>query len=129
MTTDPLDQFAPWPTTEDEATAEAMIAYSLVRGQASDASLQWGLGDRERQVLRMVSHFGTASLLAAFKEANPLSADTAARRLWRRLNDGGVISELNWQWLTELGIDPDEVSQVARDAFAARTPVSEGEPS
>lgn len=120
MSTDPLDEFAPWPTTEDKATADAMIAYSLVRGQASDAALQWGLGDRERQVIRMVSHFSVASLLTAFRDANPDAADDAARRLWSRLNDGGVISELTWEWLTERGIGPGDVSQVARDAFVGR---------
>lgn len=117
---DQLDQFAAWPKNEEEATAEAMIRYSLVRAHAADVCMSWSQGDLERQTVRLLCNFTAASLLRDLADSCLAEADAAAARLWRNYEDGGIISELNWQWLTDAGIDPDAIKRATLDAMAAR---------
>lgn len=118
-----LDDLAPWPTTEQEATADALIKSLAVQAYARNVRIEWP-GTEDKVKLAAYSHsigilvneYGVIALLRFLKEFHKDVADDAARDLWLDWQDGGVIPELLWDWLTEYKIDPDKVEEIAKAA-------------
>ena len=123
-----LDEFAPWPETEEDVTAEALAKHLAVSAQARigqiDDLMQDGSEAGQRLYMTtiglFVNEYGTVralrALIGVFVDA-PHHADEVARDLWRDWNDGGSMGERLWHWLSEdYGIDPDEVTEAARQS-------------
>ncbi|HET8661121.1 MAG TPA: hypothetical protein VFM55_19255 [Micromonosporaceae bacterium] len=118
MKTDPLAAFAAWPTTAEEATAEALIRYAAVRAYAALALIHAG-HDVPRQQVRAVQYVAIATLLSEM-HSEPARADVAARHLWARLGDGADLAPHLHAWVGVFGIDPEEVARAAVEAYEAR---------
>lgn len=126
MKTDPLAAFAAWPTTAEEATAEALIRYAAVRAQGAYALLLTGRDDA-RQATRVTQYVTMTQLLRALNAADPERADRTARLLWSRLGDGSDVPAVIEWWLIDAGIDADDVAKAAVDAYEARTAAAAAE--
>lgn len=116
---DPLDRFAPRPPSADEATADALIRYALVRAEAARALWSADL-DADRQFAKFTGHYVLAFGLGSLKAADPAFADNAARRLWAALSDGGMCEEAVYAGLVAEGLDPDEIARAAVEAYRTR---------
>jgi hypothetical protein len=119
MKPDPLDAYAPRPTSPDDATAAAMIRYVLVHAEGARALWVRDL-DAPRQMVRYSGLVATAVLLRHLRDVDPGAADEAARRLWLALSGAGSETHPA-RWLRDEGLDPDEIARVAVDAYRART--------
>lgn len=113
------DAIAPYPTTEDEATAAAMIAASSVLGCLHNEANQHA-GDDEmwRHIAMVVESFTTAYLLEQLRTHTPDVADAAARGLWAALADGSDLAEFMAELARARGID---VAGVIRPASGSET--------
>lgn len=116
-----LNNLAPYPRTEDAATAEAMAKSLAVRTQANFVralDLPPGHPDERAAFNALVSNFAIVYLLRALAEHAPERADEAARGLWSEWEAGDGIGEWAWEWLTEWGIDPEQVRAITEAAMA-----------
>ncbi len=90
--------------------------------------LQLILGGRVvQQNRRTVS--GKAAVLRALREVDPARADLVARDLWEGWEAGHIPGMEVWEWLTEAGVDPEQVADVYRHRaarIAAETGTTEG---
>jgi hypothetical protein len=118
-----LDDLAPYPTTDAEATADAMAHWltlsAFVRHHADvhPARLAWeAAGDADRDRLRdaymlaqqtFVAEYALAFLL---REVPMSQADRLAREVWKAF-DGDAESAVGdlADWLGEEGVDPHQV--------------------
>jgi len=115
MSTNPLNDIAPYPRSVDEVTA-----YSLGRHLAVQAWVQrthrrtaTSGTDWEWSTSEIVNLFAIVWLLRALQAVAPETADEAAKDLWLAWEDGGAVREWLWSWLTAAGIDPGQVTAVA----------------
>jgi hypothetical protein len=128
-----LNDFAPYPTYDRDAekVVPEVTADNLARNMAVFAQSQITAVDllsvdhteegkrqyRDRVSILMQT-FGVAFLLRALgEETSQGMADEVAGNLWECWQDGVSVHELLWEWLTEYGIDPAEVSKVAAEAW------------
>jgi hypothetical protein len=109
-----LDDIAPYPNTEQEATAEAMIRYLLVQAQATWHRALAVDPDAEDAKLGDAAHlYSVASLLGVFRHLNPRAGNEVSRELWATWEDPPSIGISIWDDLKQLGIDPDQVNRIA----------------
>lgn len=119
----PLDELAPWPRSEDEVTAESLARHLTV--QAQKHRLQAKAAARQiecRECATAVSSkagsdltdvYGLVKALKALQAVAPATADEVARDLWADWHDGGALGEWLHAWLVGFGIDPARVDAVA----------------
>ena len=118
----PLNDFAPYPTREQDVTAT-----SLARNLTVVAQLNWQRmldteksDDTRAATNLMVNLFGIVKVLKALQSVAPATADEVARDLWSDWEDGGAVGEWLHAWLRGFGIDPERVnataSELMRDA-------------
>lgn len=125
----PLDQYAPWPDTAEDATAEALMRASLVRARAAIALWEADL-DAPRQLAYALGHYATARLLhelIRLEESeiiNIRAVDRMARNLWEDLADGGAVLDSIDARLALAGINADDVARSAVGAYERRSAVS-----
>ncbi|MER6942535.1 hypothetical protein ABT294_00805 [Nonomuraea sp. NPDC000554] len=128
----PLDQIAPYPKSEEEATAEAMAKHYAAFVQMHYHRAMNLLHHKEqpekyRLSLNQVTQgYGVLYLLRELEErAGTKQADEVARLLWQEWDSGAGIGYDLWAWLKEYGIDPEAVNKVAVEATAkeVKTPV------
>lgn len=108
MSTDPNT----YPETMTEATADRMTRHAVTVGiqhanLTSDYISRDDADGRELFVLNIksiITYYGIAALLRAFREAAPEAADQAARDLWYAWEDGGTPAEFLDEWAQEYGI-------------------------
>lgn len=120
MTNNPLDEFAPYPQTEDEVTAETLARSLTVQAQVNVHRMLTSVtGDGiAASANRVVDVFSTVKLLRALQAVAPDNvADQVARELWADLHDGTAVHERLGEWLTGYGIDPEAVNRAADDAM------------
>lgn len=113
-----LNDLAPYPQTEDAATAEAMAKNHAVRTQANFVralDLPSGHPDEKSAFNTLVSNFAIVYLLRALAEHAPDHADEVARGLWSEWNAGDSLGEWTWEWLTGWGIDPNQVNRIVEE--------------
>lgn len=115
MSTNPLNDIAPYPRSVDEVTA-----YSLGRHLAVQAWVQrthrrtaTSGTDWEWSTSEIVNLFAIVWLLRALQAVAPETADEAAKDLWLAWEDGGALGEWLHAWLVGFGIDPARVDAVA----------------
>lgn len=110
-----LDAIAPYPDTEANATADAMIRHLLVHAQATwHRALSAGCDPEEADLFPAAYLYGLASLLDTLRHYGPPHvADETARELWAAWEHPPGIGEAIWDDLEALGIDPAQVNQAA----------------
>lgn len=121
----PLDEIAPYPTSEEEVTAEAMIKHWLAFAQMHQHRLHHILATDDPRWMESIGHitsyYGMARLLRELvKHAGVDVADAAARELWLDWEAGDSVGEWTWEWLVEYGIDPEAVNRVTQEAHDRR---------
>lgn len=123
-----------WPQHRSEVTASRLaLTYAaetlrrerrLIGGPLDDLT---GLPPRPQQapeqrrqadavgdlIASMSASFGVALLLRRFAEVAPSAATRAARELWDHLNAGDAHGEQAWEWLTDAGVDPEQIGAEA----------------
>lgn len=112
MTTNPLNNLAPYPRSVDDVTADSLGRYLAVQAWAHHTHRPT---DREQTAAETADLFGLAWLLRTLKVVAPETADEAAKDLWLAWEDGGAVREWLWTWLIGAGIDPEEVTAAATD--------------
>jgi hypothetical protein len=68
---------------------------------------------RATAIGEVVDLYGIVALLRALSEHAPAHADTA-QGLWRDGEDGSEINDWLWEWLTDYGYDPDQITQITQ---------------
>lgn len=114
MTT--LDDFAPYPAHPDDATAEGLARALAVRAQADFArarTMDPADPGHSGTVTRMIKTVGIVRLLRALAQHAPGQADEIAAQLWAQWDTATGYGESLADWLTEYGIDPAAVNEVA----------------
>ena len=113
----PLNDVAPYPRTEQDATADA-----LARNLTVVAQMNWRrmldtekAEDTRAATNLMVNLFGIVKVLKALQAVAPATADEVARDLWSDWEDGGAVGEWLHSWLRDFGIDPEQVNAAATE--------------
>lgn len=115
-----LDKIAPYPRSENEASAEAMA-----RSYLSYAQLNYRLSidhpdsdARQRATLAFVSYYSLGFVLRELEErAGSGQADQVARTLWEDLNAPQVLGPAVWEWLIEeYHVDVAAINEIAKRA-------------
>jgi hypothetical protein len=131
--TNVIEQFAPYPKTEDEATAEAIYRYLLVAAQVTCLArvrpfTMPGRPDDPEQhlaaVAQFISEWSTLHLMRHLLghgqpqdgDGPDASPDEVARDMWIGWEDGGGPAEALWEWLEEAGFDPEAIDEAYRKA-------------
>lgn len=122
----PLNDLAPCPRSEDEATAEAiakhLTAQAFLTGgatfKAAREAFKPGVETDPAKVsaygeaaARLTDQFSTVYLLRALGEHVPDKLDEIVRGLWECWRDGGVMPELLYDWVEAWGISPHDLEQ------------------
>lgn len=103
---------APYPTSADEVTAESLVRHLAVQAYRTNARIMTASGIDRNEMARFVYEFGCVFLLReALAHLGPVDADEVARQLWEIWDDGSSLGEFLHEWLTEFGIDPEQVTQ------------------
>lgn len=122
MSTNPLNELAPYPRTVEEVTAESLSRHLTVTAWAHRTHRKTAISstDREWATSEIVSNFGIVSVLRALQAVDEVKADEAAKGLWSAWDDGAAVGEWLHAWLTGFGIAPELVdaaaSNLMRDA-------------
>lgn len=126
-----LNTIAPYPQTEETATAEAiakhLTAQAFLTGghtyETGKEALAPG-ADPEKvrayteTLARLTDQFSAVYLLRALGQFAPDKVDEVARGLWECWRDGGVMPELLYDWLEAYGDDPSEFEKAAEGEAA-----------
>lgn len=110
MTT--LNDIAPWPT-EDDVTADGLARALTVRAYARSEWAKANVADPFAHSIAIESvqaDYATVSLLRTLAGVDEVTANAAARHLWRTWRDGDATVEYLWCGLVDLRIDPDKVA-------------------
>lgn len=120
-----IKKIAPYPTTEDEATAQAVYRHLLVAAQLNYlhrvAPFTRPDGPRDPAahmdaLSRFVAEWSTLHLLRGllglpYTDGTPMPADPdgVVRDMWGAWDDGSDMAPALWEWLEQAGIDPEEI--------------------
>ena len=133
MSTNPLTEFAPYPLTEESATADAiakfLTAQAFLAGGATFKAAREAFkpgteADPEKvraygeAAAKLTDQFSTVYLLRALGQYVPDKIDEIARGLWECWREGGVMPELLYDWVEAWGIDPHELEDAAKKEAA-----------
>ena len=129
-----LNKLAPYPTREQDVTADALARVMAVTGQGDNARIFPTMYARDNAegtpefvamdlihamtMAGAVQSYTIVHLLRTLQEIAPDKADEVAKDVWNAWEDGGAIGEWLYEWLTEYGIDPAAVADIARQAMA-----------
>lgn len=127
-----LDDLAPWPATEDQVTAAAVLrhltvaasvhehdTHTLARNALTPGAAAEDVAAYVDAVRQLKARFGLVFLLRQIQQQSSQTwADDVARHLWSLWQDGGCIPEFLWDWLAEHGIDPKTVAALTEGEAA-----------
>jgi hypothetical protein len=116
-----INEFAPYPQREEDVTADSIARSTAVSAFARQQLIDEYMHDNTARGKRLymteigtlVNQYGVAYLLRELAEVDPERADKAAKRLHGDWEDGGSVAEWLWHWLSEYGIDPEQVNRAA----------------
>jgi hypothetical protein len=102
---------APYPIDAEDVTADGLAKHLAVSAQRRFRA-NMDAPDLDRTALNLfVKEWAVIYLLREMEErAGVKVADDVARALWESWNDGSHLGEMLWEWLTEYGINPEEVA-------------------
>ncbi|WP_329521198.1 hypothetical protein [Spirillospora sp. NBC_01491] len=124
MSTSPLNELAPYPRTEAEVTADALVRNLAVWAYANRSRRRAATtaAERDAATAEIVNLYGIVKVLRALQTLAPDAADEVARGVWRDWEDGAAVDEWLSLWLAGYGIEPSAVDDAAKiivDAEAA----------
>lgn len=106
---------APWPTTPEQVTADALIRHYAAQGTRDAAARAY---ERQHGTIgsdRWYAHFlgeqlahHTVHLLATLRDHSVEAADSAARELWLS-TEPNETDEHIWAAASALGLDPQRI--------------------
>lgn len=123
-----------WPQCEEDATADALIVHGArlaVTMRASTDLLMRKAFDTDKEspeyrpamsayidgLTSMIAESQVVIALVELQKESRERADHIARRLWDLTEDGGVLPELMWEYLTDRGIDAEAIwARAEKDA-------------
>lgn len=128
-----------WPERAEDATADALIVHGARLALAWEAetrplsrrAFKMAKDDPERpEALRryvdataaMIAEAQVTAALVAIQEVSREQADEVARRLWHYTDDGGLLSELMFDYLDARGISSETVWEAAQQDAASHVP-------
>lgn len=114
--TTPAD-LAPWPKTEAEVTADSLARFLAVRAYARAEWAKANVDDSHAHHLAsdaIAADLATVVLLEALSHVDEDQATLVAQSMWHVWKDGGEVREGLWWRLRDYGIDPEQISQLAR---------------
>jgi hypothetical protein len=135
--------YTPWPESEENATADAMIVHAAAGALAESARAEVAYREyaaktagtpaaREAarrwmsMLAQMIASTQIATALVETQKVDRGRADALAALLWVLTEDGGAIHELPWEYLEARGIDPqvivEEANAAAKRAVAPDAP-------
>lgn len=124
-----------WPKTEDGATADALILHgarvSMAMRAATDARFSaWSSSEKGTDeytatlkeyldsMSAMIAESQVVIALVEVQKRDTAEADALARRLYDLTEDGGVLQELMWDYLSARGVDAQAVWDAAEVDYA-----------
>jgi hypothetical protein len=132
MSTNPLNDIAPWPQSEDGAndetilqslTTDAYAAYCRARmagrrAFAGKAKNPEAVAEYAGTLHTLAGWFLSAFLLRSLRDGADVEETT--QQVWRFLGDEGLdMGEFLFDWLVEHGIDPKQVEQAVTEGEVA----------
>ena len=141
MTENLIEKFAPYPKTEEEATAQNVYrcllvgAYVTYVSRVQPFTVPGGPKDPNAHIeaiAQFIAEWSTLHLmrnLLGYKypvDPQATTPDEVARDMWIGWEDGGGPAEALWEWLVEAGFAPEEIEKAYEAALA--TPTTRGEP-
>jgi hypothetical protein len=128
------EEAAPWPS-EVSATADDLIkhfAASVLIEHARSEPVMHAYMDAEKgdpehgrlarewmlSIIAMIGAAHTAHALIFIRKHSPALADALARELVEYTEDGGLYTELAWDWLEERHVDPQRIITEFETALA-----------
>jgi hypothetical protein len=105
-------KLAPYPASSADATADNLAAHLAVAAQRLYLK-NMDAADLDRTAMSLfVQEWAVVFLLREVQErAGTHIADALARELWEAWGDGSHLGECLWEWLTEYGISPEEITR------------------
>ena len=137
------DRFAPYPRSEEEATAQNVYRHLLVAAQITWLSRvrpftkRGGPTDTQQHMAAIecfLAEWSTLHLLRhmlgfkypdGFPQAT--TPDEVARDMWIGWEDGGGPAEALYEWLEEAGFDPEAIEKAYDEAMASLAAADGGE--
>jgi hypothetical protein len=124
-TTPTLDELAPYPKTNQEATAEALIKYLAVHAYATSVTTTSPPGGASKEAMRIwwlemsavTAEYAVLALLEFLQDFHRDVADDAAREVWSMWEAGEMGGDI-WSWLHARKIDPEVVERAAKESVA-----------
>lgn len=132
-----------WPESPSEATADRLIVYFAYCAESDHAvGAAWMHAsdvasdeeDHAARIRRWVDHAALsvsaaslAWLLVRAQADDRAGADRLAGELWARIEHGGALSEMSWEWLADRGMDAAHLSQIAAASAEERVQRDLGE--
>lgn len=134
MTENAIERLAPYPKSPEDATAENVYRYLLVRTQITclrrvlPFTEPGGPRDSHEHmaaIAQFVAEWSTLHLLRSLLGLKytdgtdmPDTADGVVRDMWEAWDDGSDMAPALYEWLEQAGIDPKEI-EAAVDERAA----------
>lgn len=116
----PLADVAPYPSTREQADADALIRYYAAFGEVH-ANLAQVLSDPEwerKSIGHVVNSYMVVYLLSELRErAGYRQADEVAGEMWEDL-EGGALPPILWQYVTEEGLSHEAIAAAAKTVEA-----------
>ncbi len=128
-----------WPQQTEDATADRLIVHAAritialhENSHVLYTAVPWDndKADPERRaaivryvdtVSAMVNSAQVGIALAEVQKRSRADADALALRIWELTEDGGALTELAWEHLDDRGVDPAEITRLARESATAKT--------
>lgn len=131
-----------WPGRVEDVTADALITHGARLALAWEAEtrplsrrvFKMAKDDPERpEAMRryldattaMIAEAQVTAALVAIQEVSREQANEVARRLWYMTEDGGLLSELMFDYLDARGVSSEAVWDAAQQDVASRTQPNE----
>lgn len=120
-----LEELGPYPTTGDEATADALIKYLAVQAYATSATTTPPPDGASKEAKRIwwlemsavTAEYAVLALLQFLQDFHRDVADDAAREVWSMWEAGESGGDI-WSWLHARKIDPEVVERAAKESVA-----------
>lgn len=117
MTTNPINEFAPYPpasTVTADSLARHETVSAIIHDQRAGVAMHRSKEEFRAACGHAVGAFSIAYLLRAFIAAAPAEADAAAGQLVSMCEDG-ALAEWLYDWAHGYGLDTDAVAKLGRD--------------
>lgn len=108
-----LNEAAPYPSPDEEVTADALVRHLAVLLIRLDAQVVHNGHASPDAVGAVTATWATVRLLRAAIEHDPAVADDLAREICAAWGDGSSVPEFAWEWADGYGLDAARLFEAA----------------